>query len=178
MQSRETAAVLAPLLGEGVQIQPCGAELITHRDHFLVTLDGPQSLDFRMIARGHQGAHVCDGVRLLEPATVAGVACGCPPTWRQRRAASRAGQGPKPEITVRFRLAEALEIGYFDLVSSSWTLIKDIEVVAAALRASGSPPMAWLGVDRGVFTTAEGVEVTGRWPTLRLPKQVRDHRSP
>ncbi len=63
------------------------------------------------VMRGRKGLRIRDGARFLEPQSAAGAACGCAPTWRQRRSASRAGRGPKPEITARFRLAGALEIG-------------------------------------------------------------------
>ncbi|MFF2745994.1 hypothetical protein ACFVVA_10660 [Kitasatospora sp. NPDC058048] len=159
---------LARLIDGEVSTEPSRVELNTHRDRILIKLEGPQSLNIRMMLRGHEGAHVCDGSRFLEPVQVSGSACGCPPTWGQRRAASRGGQGPKPEITVRFRLVEALGIGCFDLVSSSWALIEDIEAARASLSASDWPAKACLSIDRSVFTTAEGVEVIIRRPKMRL----------
>ncbi|MER6399535.1 hypothetical protein ABT263_26335 [Kitasatospora sp. NPDC001603] len=67
-----------------------------------------------------------------------------------------------------FRIAEAPDAGRFDLQSSSWELIEEVEAVAAALSASDWPAAALLGMSRSVVTTAEGVEVASRRPTLNL----------
>ncbi|MFJ6382765.1 hypothetical protein ACIQI7_22530 [Kitasatospora sp. NPDC092039] len=172
MSSREEAAALAGLLGGDVRTGRSGSEWITRRDRFEITLDGPQSLDFRMVTRGRQGEHVCDGVRHLRPATIAGEACGCPPTWSQRRAASRAGRGPKPEITLRFRLVEAPEAGPFGMLSSSWVLTEDIDTVLGRLDGTNGPVTAGLSIDRRSFITPAGIEVVGQRPRLRLLSSV------
>ncbi|MFD0404715.1 Scr1 family TA system antitoxin-like transcriptional regulator [Kitasatospora sp. NPDC127116] len=170
--SRDVAADLARLLVLSPEKRPPGAggathELDTHRAEFQISLDGPQSLSLRMVMRGRSGMRTCDGVRLLEPTSAAGAACGCPPTWGERRALSRTGRGPKPEITVRFRLVEEPGIGHFDLQSSSWALVEDAHLVAAALAVRGSTT-ALLRIDRPVVTTPHGVEVVGRRPRLQL----------
>ncbi|MFD7415106.1 hypothetical protein [Kitasatospora purpeofusca] len=146
-------------------------EIDTHRTEFPIVLDGPQSLSLGMVMRGRSGMQICGATHVPEAAALAGVPCGCPLTWGERRALSRAGRGPKPAIAVRFRLVEEPALGNFDLLSSSWALMEDAHVVAPALGTKGSPTTAVLRVDQLAVTTADGVEVIGRRPSIQLSRR-------
>ncbi|MFD8749929.1 hypothetical protein ACFV0O_02920 [Kitasatospora sp. NPDC059577] len=139
--SRKAALVLAPLVGATEARTASEAtnvhDLQTGRDEFTISVDGAHSLSSRMVMRGRRGMHMCDGIRFVETTGAEGTPCGCPPTWPQRRAASRAGRGPKPEIALVFRLPDAPELGYFDLVSSSWLSMEEVQALAAVLSPGG-----------------------------------------
>src|SRR5699024_11357030 len=61
----------------------------------------------KMVLWGMGGVkiHECDGVEFLDEKRY-GQPCGCPALLAERKDAARDGHGPKPEVSVRFRLAE------------------------------------------------------------------------
>lgn len=142
-------------------------QVVTEGGSLCILLEGPESVSFRMARHGGRGAaHTCDGQRFLEPASLAGTACGCPPTLTARRAAALRGLGPKPDIELVFRLHAAPELGLFRLTTSSWDFAGDSLRALEVLREIPSPVLCRLGIEVVEFSSPDGVEVSYRRPTL------------
>jgi hypothetical protein len=146
-----------------------GYEVLTRRDAVSILIHGPHSLALRMVLRGAgETFHLCDGVKLLEPLGADGEPCGCGPTLVERKAAARAGRGPKPEVQLRFRLSELPEAGTFELVSTSWEFAESLPSLERALNDVGRPALCVLRYELVEFTTRSGVEVTYRKPAVEV----------
>ncbi len=148
-------------------------EVATGRTTLRGIIDGPDSVVFRMARRGGRGsAHLCDGARFLEPEHLVGTVCGCAPTLEARRAAARAGLGPKPDISVAFRLDDAPDIGGFGLSTSSWEFAEDIVGVLESPGQLRGPIECQLHIEAGGFITPTGVQVSYRRPRLLLTSRA------
>ncbi|WP_443044414.1 recombination directionality factor [Streptomyces sp. NBC_00366] len=121
----------------------------------------------RLVLRSvRESFHVCDGRVFVEPEGRKGQRCGCAPNWEKRRAAARAGRGPRPDVDIRFRLAGAPELGTFTLKSTSWDFIQSLPTINDGLRGGKSVVPFSLGLRRVDFTTASGADVSYRRPHL------------
>ncbi|MEU6423222.1 recombination directionality factor [Streptomyces spiralis] len=146
-----------------------GYEVLTRRDAICISMHGARSLTLRMVLRGAgETFHVCDGVKLLEPLGASDEPCGCGPTLAERKAAARAGHGPKPEVYLRFRLNDLPEAGTFQLVSTSWEFAKSLPSLEHALSEVGDPALCVLRYELVEFTTRSGIEVSYRKPVVEV----------
>ncbi|MGV4924120.1 hypothetical protein [Streptomyces sp. BHT-5-2] len=113
--------------------------------------------------------HACDGVEFTDPEDPRrGQPSGCPATVQERKAAAKAGHGPKPVQRIEFRLADAPELGKFRLMTGSWDFMKSLESLWRELEAVGGPALCSLGLELVEFTTKSGVDVAYRKPVLKV----------
>ncbi|MFB7643899.1 hypothetical protein ACFC0S_03115 [Streptomyces sp. NPDC056084] len=171
----EVAASVAEMYGgtpeEWETTKEDSLEVMTAKDTIRVIVDGPDAISFRMALYGMTGKpiHACDGVEFTDQEdTRFGQPCGCPTTLPERKAAAKAGHGPKPDQRVTFRLAENPDLGKFRLVSSSWEFMKGIETVWRELEAVGRPATCDLNLELVEFTTKSGIDVSYRKPVLKV----------
>lgn len=166
----ETAETLSALWGGSAPVRMDGTgtvQVATGCTSLRILLEGPEAISSRMVRRGGRGlAHICDGRSFLEPRNLYGTPCGCPPTQAARRAAARTGLGPKPDVAIVFRLAEAPGVGRLRLSTSSWDLADDVHPVLDTLRRVGHPVKCLLRTEAAEFTTPGGVAVTFSRPRL------------
>lgn len=105
--------------------------------------------------------HHCDGrVFLSHPFDdgAIGAACGCPELFAERKQRATAGMGPKPSITVMFRLAAAPDLGLFKWLSGSWSLASVLHEVANAMdtHGGGGPVLADLTLEQVSYVAKKG----------------------
>ncbi|WP_328876767.1 hypothetical protein OHT76_05860 [Streptomyces sp. NBC_00287] len=118
-----------------------------------------------MSGSGEEPVHVCDGTVFLEPMVRAGAPCGCPKARNDQMTASRLGTGPKPDVCLRFRLAEEPEVGLVSLISHSWQCFDSVR--AALNAAADRDGVQWKLVLRNTaHTTRSGLVVSYAWPEL------------
>lgn len=116
---------------------------------------------------GNKKIHECDGVEFLDEDR-RGRPCGCPPLLAERKAAAREGYGPKPEVSVKFKLADDPDLGFFRFQSSSWDLVKDLHNVENDLDAVGGPAVVTLSLELVEFVPKGGA-MKGRMVSYRKP---------
>ncbi|WP_328956044.1 hypothetical protein [Kitasatospora purpeofusca] len=152
-------------------------EVLTDHDTVRIIVEGPSAVQARMLLFGYKGKvlHDCDGTRLLAPEADAGKPCGCPESIEERRLAAKSGRGPMPSIGIDFKLAEKPALGAFRFVSSSWELAKTVADFQRALTEAGGPTTCDLALELVELTTASGVAVRYRKPTIRV---LRDPAAP
>jgi len=155
--------------GEWETTREDAIEVLTNSAKVDVIIDGAEVVTSRMVLWGMGGVriHECDGVEFLDEDR-RGQPCGCPALLADRKAAARAGHGPKPEVSVRFRLADDPELGVFRFQSSSWDLVKDLHNVENALDAVGTAARASLALELVEFTPKGGA-MKGRLVSYRKP---------
>ena len=115
---------------------------------------------------------VCDGAEYLEPASRRGRPCGCPRTLRERKAAAASGRGPRPEVQLRFSLAELPEPGTFGLRTGLWDVVEELPGLERALCAAKGPVECDLRYAFVEFTTRSGIDVSYRRPIFELHRAV------
>ncbi|MFE1271078.1 hypothetical protein [Streptomyces sp. NPDC058757] len=144
-------------------------EVLTCRDHIPVLLGGSRAVPLRAVMRGAgETFHGGDGIRFSEPTGARGSLCGCPASLADRKAAARAGCGPRPEVRVDFRPADLPGLGVFSLASTSWELAAELPVLAAALDAAAVPAVGVLRYGLVEFTTRSGIAVSHRRPIVEV----------
>jgi hypothetical protein len=124
-----------------------------------IILDPKDGIHSAMSLYGRAGAiRRCDGETLTYPTEQKGQPCACASmqSLSERKAAAQNGTGCSPEINVRFRLADAPDLGVFRFVSGSWSFAKDIVEVEANLARFDGPVRATLALEPVSFTTKEG----------------------
>ena len=107
---------------------------------------------------GRAGAiRKCDGNTLTYPEDQAGKACECASygSLADRKAAAERGTGCSPDITVRFKLADAPDLGTFEFKTGSWSLARDIGKVEADLAAFGGRAAGTLSLVPVEFTAKD-----------------------
>jgi hypothetical protein len=106
-------------------------EIFTKAQSVKILLE-PSAIRTEMVLWGRAGAiRKCDGVEQM--GENAGKACECPHAFAERKEAAKRGTGCQPSIGLVFRLADAPDLGKFRFSSGSWSLVKDIGAVEAAL---------------------------------------------
>ncbi len=108
---------------------------------------------------GRQGPiRKCDGATLTYPDDQAGEACECAKysSLSDRKAAAERGTGCQPDITVRFLLADAPELGTFEFKTGSWSLARDISGIEGTLADLGGRASGTLTLTPVEFTNNEG----------------------
>lgn len=143
--------------------------LITEVSEIKVTLDSPGDLVTRMVQFGPKGPiHTCDGQVFLD-GDDKGEPCGCPSSYQDRKALSKSGRGPSPEIRFRLKLVDNPELGYFVYRTSSWTLVADLPQIEKELAAVGSELInLTLRLERVEYTTKAGRDVSYVRPVVEV----------
>ncbi|MEU7200254.1 hypothetical protein [Streptomyces sp. NPDC045470] len=146
-------------------------EVLTTANSVRVIIDNADAVSFRMALYGATGKpiHLCDGVEFVgDDDPRRGQPCGCPATLVERKAAEKAGYGPKPDIRVVFRLADDAALGKFRMMTGSWSFMKELETVWADLDSVGGPALCELRLELVEFTTKKGVDVSFRKPAIKV----------
>ena len=99
----------------------------------------------------------CDGATISYPEDSAGQACECSKygSLAERKAAAERGTGCQPDITIRFRLAEAPDLGVFEFKTGSWSMARDIAKVEADLARFGGMARGTLALEQVEFTAKD-----------------------
>lgn len=144
-------------------------EVITDTDAVAVIIDGPDAIEADLKLWGLNGTliHHCDGVEFLDDER-RGQPCGCPQLLAERRAAAKAGHGPRPDVRITFRLHEEPQLGRFRLSSGSWDLVRDLHQYLTALDQVGGPAVCTLRLARVSFTPKAG-PMAGREVSYQKP---------
>jgi hypothetical protein len=146
-------------------------EVFTTVSSISIVMDAKRGLHTGMVLYGRAGAiRRCDGMALTYPKEQAGTPCACAgfSSLADRKAAAQNGTGCSPEIVLRFRLADAPEIGEFKFVTGSWSMARDIAEVENALSAHEGNVRATLTLENVEFTTKEGVNRKFTKPVLKV----------
>ena len=144
-------------------------EVLTDADKVDVIIGHADDIESDMKLYSATGAliHHCDGVcSLLDDDR--GEPCGCPPLLYDRKALAREGRGPKPDSRVRFKLAEAPELGTFQMRSSSWDFAKVLHFYQNDVEDQGGPALATMGLETVSFTAKSGPR-KGRTVSYKRP---------
>ncbi|MFJ9694917.1 hypothetical protein [Kitasatospora sp. NPDC101183] len=133
-------------------------EILTSTPSVDIVIDGASSVqsDMRLYGQfGGEPIHWCDGVEFLDDDNK-GQPCGCPELLVDRKALAKSGRGPKPNISLVFKLEEAPELGHFRFRTGSWDLAKVLHEVLEALDEVGGPARARLSIEEVNFTIKNG----------------------
>ncbi|WP_431888698.1 hypothetical protein [Nocardiopsis alba] len=152
-----------------------GIEILTNSRKVSIIIDQPTedrpAISAKMILWGANGVkiHECDGIEFLDDER-RGQPCGCPALLADRKAAAKAGHGPKPEVSVRFRLFDDPDLGEFRFRSSSWDLVKDLHNIENDLEDAhdDGPARATLSLELVEFVP-KGGPMKGRQVSYRKP---------
>ena len=148
-------------------------EILTGRESIPILVQGMEAVLFRMVSQGAGEAfHVCAGAEYLEPASRRGRPSGCPRTLRERKTAAASGRGPRPEVQLRFRLAELPDLGMFGLRTGSWDVVEELPGLERALCAAKGPVECDLRYAFVEFTTRSGTDVSYRRPIFERYRAV------
>jgi len=148
-------------------------EVITETDTLPVVISSPEAISARLVLWGMGGTriHECDGVAFLDEDR-RGQPCGCPELLAERKAAAKAGRGPKPDVQVRFRLSDDPELGEFRFHSASWDFLSYLHLYQEELEAVGGPARCDLVLENVTFVPKSGPmagrQVSYRRPVLRV----------
>lgn len=144
-------------------------EVLTETDTLPVIIAGPEAISARLVLWGLGGVriHECDGVTFLDEDR-RGQPCGCPELLAERKAAAKAGRGPKPDVQVRFRLANDPELGEFRFHSASWDFLTYLHIYQEELEAVGGPAKCNLVLENVSFVPKSG-DMAGRQVSYRRP---------
>jgi hypothetical protein len=144
-------------------------QVLTESTSIDLILDDPSALRSRMVLWGRKGViHACDGMYFVDGVEI-GQPCGCPAEFAARKAQAERGTGPQPEITVKARLAEDEELGFFLYRTSSWTLTRELHEVENAIAEAaegGARIRVTLRLEHVQFTTKKGQNVDFHRPVL------------
>lgn len=145
----------------------------TQTDTVDILVEGPGSLDSRMVLFGASGViHECDGVTFISGEDK-GEPCGCPPAFADRKALAQKGRGPKPLITIKGVLESHPEWGVCRYQTSSWSLVRELPAIEQDLmdaweRAEGRPIRVRLRLRHEEYTTRRGRFVSYTRPVFEV----------
>jgi hypothetical protein len=147
-------------------------QVLTDAKSVKVVIEKATDLTARMALYGNAGPiHVCDGAYHVEghpEAEEIGEPCGCARQLAKRKEKAKAGVGPKPDIKLRFRLADDPDLGIFLFSTGSWTLVEDLEGLAKSLAEATGPVRAELALKHVAYTTKGGRDVSYHRPEITI----------
>ncbi|MFE0020509.1 hypothetical protein [Amycolatopsis sp. NPDC059021] len=147
-------------------------QVLTDAASVPVVIEGASALRTRMALYGQAGPiHICDGAYFIEghpEDEEVGEACGCPRELSKRKEMSKSGRGPKPDISLRFRLRDDPDLGLFLFSSGSWSLVNDLAEIERALAAADGPMRADLKLTFVEYDTKAGRHVEYHRPEISI----------
>ncbi|MGO1050758.1 recombination directionality factor [Crossiella sp. CA198] len=147
-------------------------QVMTETAAVSIVIEQADHLRARMVLLGLQGpVHQCDGMYSLADDD-RGEPCGCPRSLQERKDKAKSGKGPRPDISLKFRLADDPELGYFLFGSGSWTLVSDLPELENQLAQAGGPVQADLKITHVAYTTKAGRDVEYHRPEIVLKGAV------
>jgi len=153
-------------------------EILTDASSVEIIIASSRDIDASMKLFGNNGlVHHCDGVEFLSPDEDKGTPCGCPASFQDRKDKAKSGRGPKPSVDIKFKLADAPELGFFRFNSGSWELVKVLHEVIQAVDETGgaddegkggAPVVATLAIEHVSYTTKAGRDVAFNKPAVKV----------
>jgi hypothetical protein len=112
--------------------------------------------------------HHCDGIEYLSPPEKMGLACGCPPSFKERQNNAKEYRGPSPSIKMLFRLMGAEDLGLIAYQSGSWKFAEMLQHYAKQIDGigAGRPVVATFRLELVEFMSKTVGKVSYRKPTL------------
>jgi hypothetical protein len=145
-------------------------EVLTDAESVRILVSGPDAIESDLKLWGMNGSiiHHCDGVAFLNEED-RGKPCGCPELLSERKDLAKQGRGPKPDTRISFQLAEAPELGKFEMRSGSWDLVRVLHEYINALEdaCDDGPALCTLKLETVSFVPKRG-PMAGR--TVRYKK--------
>ncbi|MGW6754544.1 hypothetical protein [Streptomyces sp. NPDC055006] len=176
----DTAKGIAELLGGKPTLEfpekEHDFEILTEADKLEIVLSGADAIEDKFVQWGAQGLpiHECDGVLSLMKDD-RGEPCGCSGTLKQRKAKSRSGKGPGPNVVVTFRLAGlGYELGMGLWRATSWQFAETVFAVKNALDAVDGEALAELEIVQCEFTDGDGELVKYKKPVITVKGSYAD----
>lgn len=179
----ELADKLADIYGVDDELSPDGPqewdtdaedalEVFTSSTEVEIILDGPSAIRSEMVLWGRNGNLLrrCDGVEQLgvgDENKGKGAECECPASFNERKESAQAGDGCSPSITLYFRLVDLPDAGRIRFQSGSWTFVRDLVDLEAALAKVGGPARCTLALE--TIKTKKGREFTKPKVTVHGP---------
>lgn len=157
----EVAEEVANLLGgEATEWDTQGEdnlEVLTDSDTVKVIVSGPDAIASDLKLWGMNGTiiHHCDGVAFLNEEDK-GKPCGCPELLADRKELAKNGRGPKPDTRIKFRLADAPNLGVFEMRSGSWDLVRVLHEYINALEDVNGSALCTLKLETVSFVPKQG----------------------
>lgn len=152
----------------------------TGTDTLQIILAGPHALTSDMkLWSNNNLVHHCDGVTYLSGQDLrgndlTGAPCDCPELFADRKAAAKAGRGPKPDIKIVFQLADDPSLGSFAFKTGSFTMAEDLWKYEDALARINGPAVAALRLELVAYTTKKGRDVSYFKPVLENLRSYDD----
>jgi hypothetical protein len=109
--------------------------------------------------------HHCDGELFLSPPEKQGLACNCPRSLAERKAAADEYRGPSPSMKMVFRLAGTGSDDTFAYSSGSWKLAEVFDDYQATIAKLGGEAIATLRLELVEFINKR----TGKLVSYRKP---------
>lgn len=170
----ETAKGIAELMGGSPALKfpekEHDYEVLTDAGSVEIVLSGADAIEDKFMQWGPNGLpiHECDGVRSLMPDD-RGELCGCTGTLKERKAKSRSGKAPGPNIVVSFRLAGlGYELGMGRWIATSWQFAETVNDVKNDLDDVEGEALARLEIVHCEFTTDDGELVKYKKPVITV----------
>lgn len=149
-------------------------QVLTTSDTVQIVLSGADAISDKLIQWGRKGPiHECDGMYSLMDDDF-GQPCGCPELLADRKQAARNERGPAPHIKVTFRLADDLDLGTGQFVSTSWDFLVSLYEVRNELDRVGGEALCEMSLELVEYTTKKGREVSYRKPVIKVLKSFND----
>ncbi|MFD8315917.1 recombination directionality factor [Kitasatospora purpeofusca] len=133
-------------------------EILTTASTVRVVIAGTSAIssDMRLYgATGSEPLHWCDGVEFQDDEQK-GQPCGCPELLADRKALAKTGKGPKPNISLIFKLEVDPGLGLWRFRSGSWSLASHLHETLEALDAIDGPAVAELKLEYVEFEIKRG----------------------
>ncbi|MFI6444692.1 hypothetical protein [Kitasatospora sp. NPDC050543] len=149
-------------------------EILTEAASVSIIIDSADALTSDMRLYGSVGSepiHWCDGVEFLDDEQK-GQPCGCPALLVDRKLLAKSGKGPKPNLGIKFRLADDPDLGIFRARFGAWDLAKVWHEILQALDDVGGPARARLSLETVEFTIKtgpkKGTQVAYNKPVIKV----------
>jgi hypothetical protein len=145
-------------------------EILTDASVVELVLTGADAIEDKFMQWGPNGLpiHECDGVRSLMPDD-RGELCGCTGTLKERKAKSRAGKAPGPNVVVTFRLAGlGYELGVGRWIATAWQFAETVHEVKEALDGIEGEALVRVEIVQEEFTTDDGELVKYKKPVMTV----------
>lgn len=170
----DTAQGIAELMGgtpaEKFPEKEHNFEILTDAASVEIVLNGADAIEDKFMQWGPQGLpiHECDGVRSLMQDD-RGELCGCTGTLKERKAKSRAGKAPGPNIVVTFRLAGlGYDLGVGRWIATSWQFAETVTDIKDDLDDVDGEALCRLEIEHREFTNEDGELVKYKVPVITV----------
>ncbi|WLW56863.1 hypothetical protein [Streptomyces sp. YU58] len=175
-KSREVAERASELYQGEVACAASGGDLHARKlyaEGIAVIVASVANVRHRLALESERGlVHACDGSRSLPPMPDEGQPCGCPDDPFERKAAARAGAGPRPDARVIFRLAAAPGLGELSFQSSAWQFYESLESVSHKVKRTGGPVQMELVLREQRLATRSGLDVSFAYPDVHSVRRL------